>query len=248
MNIKKFIFSQNQVYEPRFYLYQYNDENFRIVHLKSVKKSGFEPHNSILNKSTKEEVERVDLSRSRRMIRELALCNNFEYFATLTINSSSCDRFSLTECQERLRRKLKTLKQYNKDFAYLFITEKHKNGAFHFHGLVKGINNFYTNKNGYLSNKTFDQLGFNSFSKIRDYTKTCNYILKYITKDCVKNEKGTIYISSRGLKKATRSQIGAIDVEWAFENDFVKLKDINLSSTDKETVLKLIQACYEKNF
>lgn len=248
MNLKKFIFSQNQVYEPRTYLYQYNDENFRLVHLKSVKKPGFEPHIDLKNKSTKEEVERVDLSRSRRMIRELALCNNFEYFATLTINSSSCDRFSLTECQHKLRNKLERLKRLNKNFAYIFITERHKNGAYHFHGLVKGIDNFYTNYNGYLSNKIFDQLGFNSFSKIRDYTKTCNYILKYITKDCVKNEKGTIYISSRGLKKATRSQIGAIDVEWAFENDFVKLKDINLSSTDKETVLKLIQASNDKNF
>lgn len=238
----EFIFNKNQAYEPRIYLYQYNDENFRVVHLKSVKKSGFELISSEKNKSTKEDVEHASLSRSRRMIRELALCNSFEYFATLTINSSSCDRFSLTECQERLRRKLKTLKQYNKDFAYLFITEKHKNGAFHFHGLIKGIDNFYTNKNGYLSHKTFDQLGFNSFSKIRDYTKTCNYILKYITKDCVRNEKGTIYISSRGLKKASRSRIGAIDLDWGYKDDFCKMKDINLSQTDNQTILKLINS------
>lgn len=248
MNIKKFIFSQNQVYEPRTYLYQYNDENFRIVNCKSVKNKGFEEISNVHLKLEKTEIERISLSRSRRMIRELALCNNFEYFATLTINSSSCDRFSLVECQERLRRKLKTLKQYNKDFAYIFITEKHKNGAFHFHGLVKGIDNFYTNDNGYLSNKTFDQLGFNSFSKIRDYTKTCNYILKYITKDCVKNDKGTVYISSRGLKKATRSQISAIDLDWSYSNDYVKMKDFNLSQTNKEDILKLIQACDEKNF
>lgn len=242
MDIKKFIFNKNQAYSSKFYLYQYNDDNFRIVSCKSVKNKGYEQIAPAKEKSTKDEIEHASLSRSRRMIRELALCNAFEYFATLTINSTSCDRFSLTECQERLRNRLKALKRINKDFAYIFITERHKNGAFHFHGLVKGINNFYTNDNGYLSHKTFDQLGFNSFSKINDYTRTCNYILKYITKDCVKNEKGTVYISSRGLKKATRSQIGAIDVEWSYINDFVKIKDFTLSETDKEDILKLILA------
>lgn len=248
MDYKKFISNKNQVYEPVTYLYQYNDENFRVAQLKAVKKSGFELISKVKNKSTKEEIERVDLSRSRRMIRELALSNSFEYFATLTINSSSCDRFSLTECQERLRKRLKALKRINKDFAYIFITERHKNGAFHFHGLIKGITDFYINNNGYLSHQIFDQLGFNSFSKIRDYTKTCNYILKYITKDCVRNEKGTIYISSRGLKKASRSRIGDIDLDWGYKDDFCKIKDFNLSQTNKEDILKLIQACYEKNF
>lgn len=164
-------------------------------------KNGFEDINPKNNHIDKEEIERISISRTRRNIRELALSNNFEYFATLTINSNSCDRFSLTECQSNLRRKLKTLKQCNKNFAYLFITEKHKNGAYHFHGLVRGITNFYTNKNGYLSHKTFDTLGYNSFSKILNYSKCCNYITKYITKDCVKNEaRNCLYIFQRSKK------------------------------------------------
>ena len=74
-------------------------------------------------------------------------------------------------------------------------------------GLVKGIDDFYSNEFGFLSHELFDTMGFNSFSKIRDYNKCCNYITKYITKDCVKNDAGTVYISSRGLKKASRYQI-----------------------------------------
>lgn len=88
-------------------------------------------------KAHSNEVERISLSRTKRDIKEIALCNNFTYFATLTIDSKNCDRFSLTECQELLRKKLKKLKRKNSDFAYLFITEKHKNGAFHFHGLIR---------------------------------------------------------------------------------------------------------------
>lgn len=80
-----------------------------------------------------EELQRQSLSRTKRNIKELALCNNFQYFATVTIASTSCDRYSLIECQKKFKRKLKTIKKYNNNFKYLFITEKHKDGAFHFH-------------------------------------------------------------------------------------------------------------------
>lgn len=179
----------------KYQIFQYNDENFRIVKLKNAPIGILGEHwkersdkEEFIPQKVSDEALRTSLSRSRRMIRELALCNSFEYFATLTINSKNADRFSLSECQSLLKKKLKALKRKNNNFAYLFITEKHKNGAFHFHGLIKGVNDFYVNKNGYLSHELFDQIGFNSFSKINDYTKTCNYILKYITKECVKNE------------------------------------------------------------
>lgn len=139
-----------------------------------------------------------------------------------------------------MRQKLKKLKRNNKNFAYLFITEKHNDGAFHFHGLIKGVQDFYINQNGYLSNKVFDEIGFNSFSKIKDYSKCCNYITKYITKDCVRNEAGTVYISSRGLKKAAKSEIGEIDFDWQFQNDYCSIKDFTISETSKEDLLKLI--------
>lgn len=135
------------------------------------------------------EIERISLSRTKRNIKEIALCNSFEYFATLTVNSQNADRFSLQDVQDLLKTKLKKYKRTHKDFAYIFITEKHKNGAFHFHGLIKGADDFYINDNGYYSLKVFDEIGFNSFSKIKDYNKCCNYITKYITKDCVRNDK-----------------------------------------------------------
>lgn len=83
--------------------------------------------------------------------------------------------------------------------------------------------------------------GFNSFSKIKDYNKCCNYITKYITKDCVKNEAGTVYISSRGLKKAIRYQIGAIDIDWQYENDFCKIRDFKISDCDTDQLLSLMK-------
>ena len=239
------MFKSPNIRDTRYFLYQYNDKNFRFVKIKSCRLPGWESTTNdkshfVPRVTPDDEIDRVSLSRSRRMIRELALCNDFEYFATLTINSVNCDRFSLTACQDLLRKKLKKLKRINKNFAYIFITEKHKNGAFHFHGLIKGVTDFYINDNGYLSHSLFDELGFNSFSKIRDYTKTCNYILKYITKDCVRNEKGTIYISSRGLKKAEKYEIKDLDIPYDFDNDYCSIKDYEIDKIPDEIKLKLL--------
>lgn len=246
--MSKFIKSSSQIRSPKTYLYQYNDTNFKLVYLNSVKERGWEEEKkstqlSFIAKTDSEEIQRISLCRTRTNIKEIALCNNFEFFATLTINSKNADRFSLQECQDLLKKKLKKLKRKNSNFAYIFITEKHKNGAFHFHGLIKGVDDFYINSNGYLSHSIFDEIGYNSFSKINDYTKTCNYILKYITKDCIKNENNQIYICSRGLKRATKFEITSnIEIQWKYENEFCKIFDFRLDELDKNFLIDLMNS------
>lgn len=236
----KFIYSKQNVYSTRFFLYNYNNNNFRIVRVKSCRNSGFEEikkRNTFVDVNS-EEIKRQSLSRTKRNIRELALCNDFEYFATFTVNSEKCDRYVLNDVQDKLKKILHKIKRNNKDFAFLIITEKHKDGAFHFHGLIKGISDLYFNENGYLSSKIFDnELGFNSFSKIKDYAKCCNYITKYITKDCIKNSHNQIYISSRGLKKATREEFKNIDFIPTYTNEYVSIKDFTLDSLSKDELL-----------
>lgn len=239
----KFLYNKQDVYSTRFFLYNYNGNNFRIVKVKSCRNSGFEElkkRNAFIDVNS-EEVKRCSLSRTKRNIRELALCNDFEYFATFTVNSEKCDRYSLNDVQDKIKKVLHKIKRKNKDFAFLIITEKHKDGAFHFHGLIKGITDLYINNNGYLSSMIFDnELGFNSFSKIKDYTKCCNYITKYITKDCIKNSHNQIYISSRGLKKATKEEFNNIDFTPSFTNEYVSIKDFTLDSLSKDELLYFI--------
>lgn len=200
----------------QYRLYSYNGTgNYRIVRLKSS--SGYTGRT--LSQIIKEfstpkmvdnfesESSRCSLSRTKRRIKEICLCNEFQYFVTLTINSKNSDRFNLDEVQSTLKKKFEYYKRKNKEFKYIFITEKHKDGAFHFHGMMKNIdqNDIYVNKAGYYSSHYFDKLGLNSFSKIVDYNKCCSYIMKYITKDCVRNSNGYIYIYSQGLKKCVNS-------------------------------------------
>lgn len=239
----KFLYTKQNVYTTRFFLYNYNGNNFRIVKIKACRNSGFEElnkKNTFIDVNS-DEVQRCSLSRTKRNIRELALCNDFEYFATFTVNSEKCDRYTLNDVQDKIKKILHKIKRKNKDFAFLIITEKHKDGAFHFHGLIKGINDLYLNDNGYYSSYIFsNELGFNSFSKILDYTKCCNYITKYITKDCIKNSHNQIYISSRGLKKATKEEFQNIDFIPTFTNEYVSIKDFTLNSLSKSELLYFI--------
>lgn len=222
----------------------YNDSYAEIykyhVHNKKSSLNIFSPFVS----TPDSEIERISLSRTKKNIRELALCNDFQFFSTVTINSVNCDRFSLSACQELFRKKLHKIKRVNKNFKFLFITEKHKNGAFHFHGLITDTNDFYINDNGYYSSKIFDEIGFNSHSRIKDYNKTCNYIMKYITKDCVRNEANQIYFCSRGLKKATceeMKEFSILDLPHFYENDYVSKVSFNFNDLDMQQKLKILE-------
>lgn len=232
--------------------YQYNENTCRIV----ISKSDYIPitqdkdKKSHVSQTGNTESEICSLSRAKRMIREYSLANDFTYFFTCTVNSLMCDRYSLSETQKNMRKIMKSIKRKHNDFVYLFITEKHKDGAFHFHGLCSNLD-LYTNANGYYSSKDFDKLGFNSFSKIRDKTKVSNYITKYITKECVKNEAGSIYFCSRGLKRATSYDIIPIDLDIPkvkyWENEYIKICDFNINELTKEQILYFSRNIKEKN-
>lgn len=226
----------------RYYIIQYNENNFRLLKNKYQLEDGWElikgreelenlqdffnnlPFPFSLDKEEfrnnneylKSEKERCSLSRTKSRIRELALCNNFEYFGTLTLNGYLCNRYELDDAQHNLKKILKSIKRNNKDFKYLIITEKHKDGAFHFHGLFSGID-LSLNENNYFYNEELSKLGFNSFSLIKDYSKCCNYITKYITKDCVRNSHNQIFIRSKGLSFATKEEIEPIELRKQLE-------------------------------
>lgn len=230
--------------------YQYNDNICRIV----ISKSSYVPHKEsetekhYMTGNTESDI--CSLSRAKRMIREYSLCNDFTYFFTSTVNSEMADRYSLSECQKKIRRCMKTIRQKNKSFIYLFITERHKDGAFHFHGLCSNLE-LYINNNGYYSSKDFDRIGYNSFSKIKSKEKVSNYITKYITKDCVKNESGSIYFCSRGLKRAISYELIDFDIIKSglklWQNDYIIVADYNIQDLTKEQLLYLSNNLHERN-
>lgn len=270
---KGFTLTQQSCVKPTYYFYQYNDNNFRVVLQKGHREKGYELFDEFESKITddddinykKDESLRCATSRARRMVREYALCNDFEYFVTLTVNSANCDRFSLTDCQQKLRKCLKHLKRLNNNFRYLLITEKHVKGGFHFHGFFKGINNndlTLIDKTNYksipykiltyiergekiYSHNYFDKkLGWCTLSKIKNLSRASSYCTKYITKDCIINENGYMYINSRGLKSSNSSRINPISFDsipcFKKEYDYSITFDIDFRELNQQQKLYLI--------
>ena len=88
-------------------LIQYNDNTFRIINLKYKREKGWElkgkAENLDFQFGEKSESERISLVRTKSRIRELALCNNFEYFGTITINGDYFYRYDLNIIQNELK-------------------------------------------------------------------------------------------------------------------------------------------------
>lgn len=134
------------------------------------------------------------LSRARNTVRELALCNRWEYFVTLTFDCR-WDRYDLAD---RLKEFLQWIQNQNKQgsrIRYLLVPEFHEDGAVHFHGLFSGIDSaprpFYwpESVNRKADGSYYDhwpeysaRYGFSSIEPVNDPVAVGFYVSKYITK------------------------------------------------------------------
>lgn len=87
---------------------------------------------------------RTSVSRSIRAVRELAACNPWQFFVTITLSPQLWkNRYTPDGLQDiikamakRWRRKRKNGSAHCPGFAYLLVPEMHKDGAIHLHGFV----------------------------------------------------------------------------------------------------------------
>ena len=180
------------------------------------------------------ESERTSRSRTIRVIRELAACNDWELFVTITLSPGKWNRYSPDNLRDVLKenaRRWRRLNRKNHDnvpFAYLFVPERHADGATHLHGFVKGIPSALLRKytmddveNGpplpyAICTKVREgqeicccpeweeQYGWNTLEPVVDPDRAANYMTSYITKDLCSQPYEHRYFRSRGLARATR--------------------------------------------
>lgn len=189
-----------------------------------------------------------NIARVKTKIRDYAFCNEWDYFVTFTFSDNNIDRYDLKEVKKRMGqffRDYKKRKSY--DFKYLLVPEFHKDGAVHFHGLVKDIRfedlrEFLLTDTipVYIQNqirkglKVYDftefssRFGYTTVEPIRNADASANYICKYITKDLVSLPLGTCcYLNSKGLKLPEvvhQDYGGVVPNKISYENDFVAIK------------------------
>lgn len=217
--------TKNEAYQRNVLtIKSYGHKQYRVSLIGVCKAAGWE----LISKKFKKQYNYKlsnNLSRTRQTVQELALCNEWEYFFTGTLNQAKYNRYDLQKYIKDLSQFIQDKrKQYNSDIKYLLIPEKHKDGAWHIHGLLSGISEEklqmfeITKKLPYfilnaLQNgiSVFDwrsyskKFGYCSFSPVRDSYAITKYITKYITKDMLmrKSEKHKkLFYCSHGLQRA----------------------------------------------
>ena len=129
--------------------------------------------------------------RAKREIIDIALSNTWDYMLTQTISPKYHDRYNHEQQKELLIKTLKNFRErYDKQLAFILIPETHKDGAIHFHGLLK-FNipdkhlEYIKDRNGaqIYTHKLLKLRGFNELAKIYNHQEfVAYYISKYISK------------------------------------------------------------------
>lgn len=134
--------------------------------------------------------------RSKQKIFDMAFLNDWDYFITLTFDKKKVGDRKDLDCLKK--KTLQTFKDWTKKYniKYLLIPELHKDGALHWHGLLRDLNNRiilektkdFTDGGREIYNiKSWaDYKGFNTAVKIskdiESRSKVSSYISKYISK------------------------------------------------------------------
>lgn len=183
----------------------------------------------------------VSRARARSHARDIALCNRFTHFFTLTLDGSLINRYDPEEVKRKTLTYLKNA-SYRKGFAYILLPEYHRDGAIHMHGLGDpGGMELVRANDPYSGKPLIDHAGrpvynipdwtwgFSSCVPIDgDYEKACNYITKYLTKDSRKIF-GKWYLSSRNLVKRPETLLvgGGMDF-FAFGREHPEISPVSL--------------------
>lgn len=234
---------------------KYNDNYYKLVTFNSLRVDGV-ILDSDKDKSKKGSVNDVKLlnniARARNTIFELAMCNDWDYFVTLTLSPDKLqdlglDRYNLSDFYKFFVNWLHKLPYKVK---YLLVPEKHKNGAWHFHGFMSGLypdslelfsrsdhlptyilNKIDNNELIYKWLPYDKKFGFCDFEYIKNQEKCSSYVTKYISKELYKtiNNLGMhCYYCSLGLNRAEKilkeKCIFDKDFDYDFTNDYVSVK------------------------
>lgn len=134
---------------------------------------------------------RHSIARTRNSLYYIARSNRWEYFLTLTLSPDKINRYDFMECSKRVRKWFNHLKERKcSDMYYLIVPEMHKDGAWHFHGLIGGCTGLNmvdsskrTDAGAVIYNLDEWKFGWSTATKVTDSSRCSSYICKYITKD-----------------------------------------------------------------
>ena len=207
-------------------LKKYGESCYKVTWLKTLRNKGIKLTYDRRAKGTVH-LNKLDcnIRRAKAKVKEYVLCNDWDYFITLTLDPKKYDRYNLNKFRNDLTMWIRNIsRNRDKKIKYVLIPEQHRDGAWHMHGFVSGLNDddvklfsiddripkyikdkLKEGQEVYNWTKYMDKFGFCDLEPIRNLEKAVNYVMKYITKEldnCVKEVGGHLYYCSRGLNQA----------------------------------------------
>lgn len=234
---------------------QLGEHTVKIAYCNALRETGWEDDREYVKKGTVN-MEKLanNLSRAKNTVKELVLCNPWDFWCTFTIDPQKYDRYNLDAFMRDFAKFLNNYNSYNcpqeYKVKYVLVPEQHKDGAWHLHGFIKGIKpkDLCTNEHGYLTWKQYNKrFGYISIDRVKDLDRASSYILKYMTKDTDKNVTDLhrhLYYASQGLERATELYRGKANYfgswDWQHPDGYCKLKTLD---TRKDNISDYMEIC-----
>ncbi len=176
------------------------------------------------------------MRRARAKLRRLALANSFEYFVTLTLDPAKIDRYDGAAVTKALGRWCDNMVRRH-GLRYILVPERHKDGAFHFHGFMAGTGLEARDSGHEIGGRKAYNLpqwgyGFTTAQPLYgEYAAAVAYCCKYIGKEAGERPLGRWYYSGGALKEPRKEYVDLDyrDVENSVEFSIpgAKLKVLN---------------------
>ncbi len=120
----------------------------------------------------------------RNRVKDMAIINDFKYFATFTINPEKIDSYDTKAVMKKVSKWLNN--QVNrKGLKYILVPEYHKSGRIHCHALIndvfKLVDSSHRSKQKIIYNILDWRYGFSTAIELdKNIYRVANYVSKYI--------------------------------------------------------------------
>lgn len=248
-------------------IYGANDEKIKLTVCSSVRSRGIDSPVSTRNAQVNDTKLENNIIRARNAISELAFCNHWDYFMTLTLDPKKFDRSDVPTFQKAFGKFLNNQARKGSKIEYLYVVEPHADGkTYHMHGLVRGIRpeDLIQFKIGHRMGKALadkvrsgeviynwlpyaERFGFCDLEPIKSGEAVSNYIRKYINKSLFDNRDLVgrhLYYCSKGLNRAKVHDEGMFlednNIPWTYQNDYVRVLWIDNTPENLDFVESLV--------
>lgn len=157
------------------------------------------------------------IRRAKEKIYDIAMCNEFEYFITWTLDKEMIDRYDSALVSKKLKKFLNNF-VVRKEVRYLVVPELHQDGAIHMHGLIAGKLRMVDSGRKLLDGRSIFnmpewKLGFSTAIELDNQKgRVSSYIVKYVQKDFQKIFGNFYYAGGHGLVRSP--EVNYFDVDF----------------------------------